>query len=157
MRGGNPPGHAELTRLGGSSRKGRTDRVVQSSVFAPCLSPDGQRIAYPTLGMKRHVWVYDLNRGTATKLTSDGMASFVAWTPDGRRVVFGWGKTGDPNIYWQPVDGSSPMERLTQSSTTSFRIVVSGWRNAGTGGRSIRRPVRIFSSLMSVTVRSRRF
>jgi Tol biopolymer transport system component len=88
--------------------------------IAPSLSPNGQRIAYRTLGMKRHVWVYDVNRGTATKLTSDGMASFVTWTPDSSRVVFGWGKTGDPNIYWQPVDGSGPMERLTQSEYNQF-------------------------------------
>ena len=33
-RGRDPPGHAELTRLGGSERKSRTDCVIQSSVFS---------------------------------------------------------------------------------------------------------------------------
>ncbi len=83
--------------------------------FAPRLSPDGQRIAYRVVGKEWRVWAYDLKRDTATKLTSEGMAGWVTWTPDGRRLVFGWSKTSPANIYWQPADGSSPMERLTQS------------------------------------------
>ena len=102
--------------------KGKAESIAsfKAPFLAPSLSPDGQRIAYRTLGMNRHVWVYDVNRGTATKLTAEGMASFVTWTPDSSRVVFGWGKKGDPNIYWQPVDGSAPMERLTQSEYNQF-------------------------------------
>ena len=82
---------------------------------SPLLSPDGQRIAYSSFGMEGHIWVHDLKRGTATKLTSEGVSQEKAWAPDGRRVVFDWLDTGVPNLYWQPVDGSSPMERLTQS------------------------------------------
>jgi serine/threonine-protein kinase len=82
---------------------------------SPRFSPDGRRIAYLTGGMEAHVWVYDLDHGSATRLTSEGWAGSVTWTRDGRRLVFAWMKTGAANIYWQPVDGSSPMERLTQS------------------------------------------
>src|SRR5262249_51264937 len=81
----------------------------------PRLSPDGQRITYSTLGMERHVWIYDLNRGTATNLISEGSADTAAWIPDGRAVALSWAKTGVSNIYWQPADGSSGMERLTRS------------------------------------------
>jgi Tol biopolymer transport system component len=65
--------------------------------------------------MEWSAWIFDLNRGTATRLTSEGIADWVVWAPDGQRVAFGWHKTLVRNIYWQPVDGSSPMERLTQS------------------------------------------
>ena len=84
------------------------------------LSPDGKRITYSRLGTEGHIWVYDLNRGTSTKLTSEGAATFVTWTPDGRRLVFDWSKSGQPNLYWQPADGSSAMERLTQSEYSQW-------------------------------------
>jgi serine/threonine-protein kinase len=97
--------------------RGKAEPIVsfKAPFSSPLLSPDGQRIAYSSFGMEGHIWVHDLKRGTATKLTSEGVSQEKAWAPDGRRVVFDWLDTGVPNLYWQPVDGSSPMERLTQS------------------------------------------
>ena len=97
--------------------RGKAEPIAafKAPFFAPRLSPDGQRIAYSALGMEGHIWIYDLNRGTAMKLTSEGMSEFAVWTSDGRRVTFDWVNAGVPNIYWQAVDGSSSMERLTQS------------------------------------------
>ncbi len=37
------------------------------------------------------------------------------WTPDGRRLTFASTREGTSNLYWQPVDGSGPTERLTTS------------------------------------------
>jgi Tol biopolymer transport system component len=88
---------------------------IKAPFFVPRLSPDGQRIAYITIGRESGVWVYDLNRGTASRLTGEGKANFVTWTPDGKRVAFAWCKSGLPNLYWQPADGSSAMERLATS------------------------------------------
>ena len=78
----------------------------------PRLSPDGQRIAY-TMGSEERLNVYDLARGTASQLTGEGNCGFLTWTPDGKRLVFGWNKAGQPNLYLQTADGSSPMERIT--------------------------------------------
>jgi serine/threonine-protein kinase len=87
----------------------------------PRLSPDGQRVAYTTLGMSYRAWVYDLGRGTATPLTADGKVWNITWTPDGQRVVFNWGKLGSASpLSWQPADGSSPMERLTTSDNNQW-------------------------------------
>jgi predicted Ser/Thr protein kinase len=83
--------------------------------FAPRLSPDGQRIAYDVRGRGWQIWIYDLNRGTASKLTSEGRAAWANWTPDGKRLVFAWWRSGQGNVYWQAADGSQPMERLTTS------------------------------------------
>jgi serine/threonine-protein kinase len=44
--------------------------VLQLPFFAPRLSPDGQRIAYVTAGREWQVRVYDLVRGTNSRLTS---------------------------------------------------------------------------------------
>ncbi|OGD18691.1 MAG: hypothetical protein A2W03_08860 [Candidatus Aminicenantes bacterium RBG_16_63_16] len=81
--------------------------------FAPRLSPDGRRIAYT--GRDWRIWVYDLNRGTNSLLTGDGSAVFPIWTPDSQRLLFSWQRSVVINLYRQPYDGSSPMERLTTS------------------------------------------
>ena len=98
-------------------QKGRAQPITSFKAwfFAPRLSPDGQQIAYTTLGRENRVWVYDLNRGTASQLTGEGKARFVNWIPDGKRVVFNWWESGQPNLYRQPADGSSAMEQLTTS------------------------------------------
>lgn len=86
--------------------------------FRPRLSSDDQQIAYRTVGKERLVWILDLNRGTRTRLTSEGRTGQVAWVPGSKKILYGWGETGITNIFCQAVDGSSPMERLTQSGNT---------------------------------------
>lgn len=110
--------------------QGKAEAIAsfKAPFFAPRLSPDGQRIAYTTLGKEDQVWVYDLNRGTASQLTSEGRALYVNWTPDGKRLVFGWWKTGLPNLYWQPADGSAAMERLMPSD---YRQDAGSWSPDG--------------------------
>ena len=98
-------------------QKGGAQPIIplKAPFFAPRLSPDGQRIAYITLGRECRVWVYDLDRGTANRLTGEGKSLNVTWTPDGKRLVFNWSRSGQTNLYWQAADGSSPMEQLTTS------------------------------------------
>jgi Tol biopolymer transport system component len=102
--------------------KGKAEPIAlfKAAFLAPRLSPDGQRIAYTTVGKENQLWVYDLNRGTATKLTSEGIARWMTWTPDGRRLAFDLLKTTMSNIYWQTADGSQPMERLTASDYNQY-------------------------------------
>ena len=102
--------------------RGETEPITnfRAPFFAPRLSPDGDHIAYSTLGKERQVWIYDLPRGTATRLTSEGMASWVAWTPDDRRLAFGWSMNGLANIYWEFADGSAPMERVTENEYDQY-------------------------------------
>ncbi len=90
-----------------------TDRPF--AYFGPRLSPDGRRIAYSTEGLERKIFVYDIGRDTNNPLTNEGRAVYPIWTPDGKRLVFGWHKSLAQNLFWQPFDGSLPMERLTTS------------------------------------------
>jgi serine/threonine-protein kinase len=79
------------------------------------LSPDGQKVAYATSWLELQVYVYDLIRGTNSRLTGEGWSFYAIWTPDGQRLLFSWGQSTADSLFWQPYDGSSPMERLTTS------------------------------------------
>ena len=102
--------------------KGNVQPVAEfKAPFAfPSFSRDGQRIAYQTAGKELCVWVYNPNRGTASRLTGEGWVEALVWTPDGKHLVLGWCASGPQNLYWQPADGSSPMERLTTSENWQY-------------------------------------
>jgi len=102
--------------------------ALQLPISAPRLSPDGQRIAYVTAGRGWEVWVYDLGRGTNSRLTSNGRANYPIWSPDGKRVLFSWHKSLEENLFWQPYDGSAPMERLT---TSEYSQLAGSWSSDG--------------------------
>ncbi len=99
------------------NQKGEEQPVtdLRFNCFAPRLSPDGQRIAYATLGRENQVWVYDLATGTNSPLTGEGRANFPIWAPDGKRVLFSWHRSLADNLFWQPYDRSAPMQPLTTS------------------------------------------
>ena len=89
--------------------------ALQFPFLSPRFSPDGLRIAYATMGRESQVYVYDLVRGTNSRLTGEGIAIRPIWAPDGKRLLFGWKRSLAFSLFWQPYDGSSPMERLTSS------------------------------------------
>ena len=78
----------------------------------PSFSPDGRRLALEILdGSNRDIWVQDLERDTATRLTFDGKASGPIWTPDGRSVVF-----QDPEgLSWTRADGGGKPQPLLRT------------------------------------------
>jgi Tol biopolymer transport system component len=94
---------------------------------APRLSPDGQRIACLE-GRESQVYVYDLTRGTNSPLTAEGYAGPPIWSPDGKRLLFPWMKSLVWNVFSQPYDGSSPMERLT---TKEYFQLPGSWHSDG--------------------------
>jgi eukaryotic-like serine/threonine-protein kinase len=82
----------------------------------PALSPDDTKLA---IGIRdpqtktRDIWIFDLLRGTKTRLTFDPADDLdPIWSPDGTRIAFTSDRTGQRNIYWKPADGSGSEELL---------------------------------------------
>jgi len=98
-------------------RKGNSQTIVpfKAPFWAPRLSPDGTRIAYITAGKEWLAWIYDLNRGTATRLIQEGKSDVPLWTPDGKHIVLKYWQAGEYNLFWLAPDGSTALERLTTS------------------------------------------
>jgi serine/threonine-protein kinase len=76
----------------------------------PRLSPDGSRIAVNT---GRSIAIFDLRSGGFTRLSFEGSAGWPAWTPDGRRLIYGSIRPGTSwDLAWIPADGSGREELL---------------------------------------------
>ena len=83
------------------------------------LSPDGTRIALDIRDQENDIWIWDLSRQTLSRLTNDpGMNRAAVWTRDGTRVAFTAVRDGVESVYWQALDGSGVMERVTSGTQT---------------------------------------
>jgi eukaryotic-like serine/threonine-protein kinase len=89
--------------------------------LAPRLSPDGKRIAYYCAARSDgNMWVYDLERGTNSRLTEEGRGFFPLWSPEGKKLLLSWQRSLSPNLFHLTYDGTSPMERLTTSEYPQY-------------------------------------
>ncbi len=86
--GSNTPG-VDLVWL---DRSGKVlGKIADRQRFKGCgrLSPDGKRLAVAMGDPEADIWVFDLLRGSHTRLTFGGGTHITpSWTPDGQRVVF---------------------------------------------------------------------
>jgi len=96
-------------------RKGNDEPATSKLAhnYLPRLSPDGKKIVYQTLGTKKEIWICDTSRDMSYPLISEGRSWSPLWTPDGRRVIFGWrGSSLSSGVFTIPSDGSAPKEQL---------------------------------------------
>jgi len=92
----------------------------------PRLSPDGRRMAITVFSPNAtDIWVYDLQRNTFTRLTTEGANIRPEWTPDGRSIVFISTRAGNTGIWRQAADGSTGAELLYQPDVEPFEAIVS--------------------------------
>jgi serine/threonine-protein kinase len=101
-------------------RKGTmTDLNLHQALLGVRFSPDGQRFAAYSLGydgghaLGSHLQVYDLARGTSTRLIPDARADWPIWSPDGARIAFRFQVT---SILSVRADGQGPRETIAASS-----------------------------------------
>ena len=87
---------------------------------APRISPDGKWVAISIQGDNPGLWIYDLARGTLTRLTSEGVIPFPIWSRDGRRLTFSGSLDDRLNVYRIAADGSGAIERLTTNENAEW-------------------------------------
>ena len=77
---------------------GKVGGVDDSALSNPTLTADGQRVAVGrALQGNADIWLVDVARGVASRLTFDGGSeNSPVWSPDGRRIVF---TSTDPIVY----------------------------------------------------------
>jgi serine/threonine protein kinase len=78
------------------------------------ISPNDRYLAMQVVEPESNIYIYDMLRGTETKLTVQGNSDHPIWTPDGRWITFSYddeeqGRTG---LYRQLADGSAKAELL---------------------------------------------
>jgi serine/threonine-protein kinase len=97
-------------------RTGRVGSLIpEPGVYGgPQLSPSGDRLALSVLRDDNwDVWVHDLEREVATRLTfSEGYDADPVWSPDGRWIAFGSSEQGGTTVYRKRSDGSGEIEAL---------------------------------------------
>ena len=94
------------------------------------VSPDGRFLNMTELtGDNWDVWVYDLNRGTRTRLTfSEGIEGPAVWSPDGSELIYSSDEDGSDDLYRKAADGSGDAVQITHHDSP---IYVSDWSADG--------------------------
>ena len=88
-------------------------------VSTPALSPDGTKLAVGEgETQKQDIWVYDLKRGTASRLTFDSARNAnPVWSADGSQILFSsLLKDNNWDIYQKDANGLGSTQPVFQSS-----------------------------------------
>ena len=114
-------GSGDETQLAWFDRSGKKVGTLgePAGYSNPALSPEEKRLA---VGLQdphtqtRDLWIFDLVRGTRTRLTFDPADDFnPTWSPDGTRIAFTSDRSGRRELYQRLSNGSGDDELLLSS------------------------------------------
>ena len=84
----------------------------------PRLSRDGKRLAVAIeTDTGADIWVYDLERGSRTRLTNGGVNRYPIWSHDGQSVTFQAARSGSVTLYSRAADSGSEAAPLFRSGS----------------------------------------
>ena len=101
-------------------RDGRARVLVPDrGAFAhPRFSPDGDSLAVAIrTATGNDIWVFDLRRGTRTRLTTGGDNDYPLWAPDSERIAFQAADASGPSLFTRHVAGGSPVALVSRSAS----------------------------------------
>jgi dipeptidyl aminopeptidase/acylaminoacyl peptidase len=100
------------------------DPSLSGTFRAPAISPGGRKIAFQYNARReteQHIWIYDLDQRTYSRLTSDGSNFDPFWSPDGLEVGFSSQRDGRAALYSRPVDSSREARLLRADPEAELR------------------------------------
>ncbi|MCJ7754659.1 MAG: protein kinase, partial [Thermoanaerobaculales bacterium] len=107
-----------------ADREGLTETLwSEPGIYGtPRLSPDGGRLAVSAQrGQNWDVWVYDLERDVATRITfGEAYEADPVWSPDGRWLAYEGEVDGVDGIFRKRTDGTGDAETLLEPGTHTF-------------------------------------
>jgi serine/threonine-protein kinase len=104
------------TPSGASQVKADTRRLRHAR-----LAPDSRRIAAVSTGDSRpDIWVADVERGAATRLTHERINASPVWAADGRVVYFAARDDGPFEVWSRDADAATPQTRLLRLASHAF-------------------------------------
>ena len=74
------------------------------------LSQDGTRVAVRAFANGWHIWWFDVDGATGTKLTTEGTNRSPVWSPDGEWIYYASDSNGELDIWRRRTDLSTPAE-----------------------------------------------
>jgi eukaryotic-like serine/threonine-protein kinase len=96
---------------------------------APDVSPDGQWLAFQTLGKKEDIYVIRTDGSGEKQLTDDDFNDRIPrWSPDGKRIIFYSNRTGIYELWSINADGGN-LQQITRNSSQS--VTRSAWSPDG--------------------------
>jgi serine/threonine-protein kinase len=97
-------------------REGHSTPLIGESDFwaEPRLSPDGQSLALRRVSIPDcSLWVFDRKRSLLTRVPVDGDVHAIAWTSDGKGLVFRLERRGRTRVCRIAADGSGAVEEIS--------------------------------------------
>jgi eukaryotic-like serine/threonine-protein kinase len=126
----------ELTWFDRVGRPAGTLAQSETSEYVnPAISPQGDRVAVNRMDPETgnwDVWIVDVGRKVASRLTSDAARDADAvWSPDGRQVAFESNRGGHFGVYRKAVDGASPEEPVWMFDGVVYDLIPTDWSPDG--------------------------
>ncbi|HSO23814.1 MAG TPA: hypothetical protein VLT81_12945, partial [Chondromyces sp.] len=107
-----------------ADREGRSETLWREPGIygSPRLSPDGGRLAFSAQrGSNWDVWVYDIERDVATRITfGEAYDADPVWSPDGRWIAYEGEVEGVDGIFRKRTDGTGDAEVLLEPGKHTF-------------------------------------
>ena len=89
---------------------------LSGAFMSPRVSRDGRRVVVQRATAEGNdAWLYDLQTGSQSRLTTSGGAIGPAWNGAGTGVVYFSTRDGRDALWFEPADGSAPARRLVES------------------------------------------